>query len=94
MALQMTLTSSQQLTLRQEAREWSILFQHSHDISGRSDIPKNSNSYREVRGRSDPSIWYKMYSIAARAYGGNEDHMSRYFPLVMGKAPLPWLDNL
>jgi hypothetical protein len=27
-----------------------------------------------------------MYSIAARAFGGNEDHM--------GKAPLLWLDNL
>jgi hypothetical protein len=45
-------------------------------------------------GRSDPSIWLKMYSIAARASGGNEDHMAGYFPLVMGKAPLLWLDNL
>jgi hypothetical protein len=45
-------------------------------------------------GRSDPSIWLKMYSIATRASGGNEDHMAGYFPLVMGKAPLLWLDNL
>jgi hypothetical protein len=45
-------------------------------------------------GRSDPSIWLNMYSIAARASGGNEDHMAGYFPLVMGKAPLLWLDNL
>jgi hypothetical protein len=45
-------------------------------------------------GRSDPSIWLKMYSIAARASGGNEDHMVRYFPLVMGNAPLLWLDIL
>jgi hypothetical protein len=45
-------------------------------------------------GRSDPNIWLKMYSIAACASGGNEDHMARYFPLVMGKAPLLWLDNL
>jgi hypothetical protein len=45
-------------------------------------------------GRSNPSIWLKMYSIAARASGGNEDHMVGYFPLVMGKAPLMWLDNL
>jgi hypothetical protein len=45
-------------------------------------------------GRSDPSIWLKMYNIAARASGGNEDHMAGYFPLVMGKAPLLWLDNL
>jgi hypothetical protein len=35
-----------------------------------------------------------MYRIAARASGGNEDHMAGYFPLVMGKAPLLWLDNL
>jgi hypothetical protein len=45
-------------------------------------------------GRSDPSIWLKMYSIAARASRGNEDHMAGYFPLVMGKASLLWLDNL
>jgi hypothetical protein len=35
-----------------------------------------------------------MYSITTRAYGGNEDHMVGYFPLVMGKAPHIWLDNL
>jgi hypothetical protein len=35
-----------------------------------------------------------MYNIAARASGGNEDHMVGYFPVVMGKAPLLWLDNL
>jgi hypothetical protein len=45
-------------------------------------------------GRSDLSIWLKMYNIAARASGGNEDHMAGYFPLVMGKVPLLWLDNL
>jgi hypothetical protein len=39
-------------------------------------------------GRSDPSIWLKMYSIAALASRGNEDHMAGYFPLVMGEAPL------
>jgi hypothetical protein len=43
---------------------------------------------------SDPSIWLKMYNITARASGGNEGHMAGYFPLVMGKAPLLWLDNL
>jgi hypothetical protein len=43
---------------------------------------------------SDLSIWLKMYSITARASRGNEDHMVGYFPLVMGKAPLLWLDNL
>jgi hypothetical protein len=51
-------------------------------------------SIEKYDGRSDPSIWLKMYSIAARASRGNEDHMAGYFPLVMGKAPLLWLDNL
>jgi hypothetical protein len=45
-------------------------------------------------GHPDPSIWLKMYSIAARASGGNEDHMAGYFPLVLGKAPLLWLNKL
>jgi hypothetical protein len=40
-------------------------------------------SIEKYDGRSDPSIWLKMYSIAARASGGNEDHMAGYFPLVM-----------
>jgi hypothetical protein len=35
-----------------------------------------------------------MYNIAAHASGGNEDHIKGYFPLVMGKVPLLWLDNL
>jgi hypothetical protein len=51
-------------------------------------------SIEKYDGRSDPSIWLKMYSIAVRASGGNEDHMAEYFPLVMGKVPLLWLDNL
>jgi hypothetical protein len=42
-------------------------------------------------GRSNPSIWLKMYSIAGCASRGNEDHMAGYFPLVMGKVPLLWL---
>jgi hypothetical protein len=45
-------------------------------------------------GRSDPSIWLKMYNIASCASRGNEDSMAGYFPLVIGKAPLLWLDNL
>jgi hypothetical protein len=45
-------------------------------------------------GHSDPSICLKMYNIAARASIDNEDHMAGYFLLVMGKAPLLWLDNL
>jgi hypothetical protein len=35
-----------------------------------------------------------MYNIATHASRGNEDHMAGYFLLVMGKAPLLWLDNL
>jgi hypothetical protein len=35
-----------------------------------------------------------MYNIAACSSGGNEDHMVGYFPLMMGKTPLLWLDNL
>jgi hypothetical protein len=35
-----------------------------------------------------------MYIIAARTSGGNEDYMVGYFPLMLGKAPLLWLDNL
>jgi hypothetical protein len=51
-------------------------------------------SIKKYYGRFDPSIWIKMYSIAARAFGGNEDHRAGYFPLMMGKAPLLWLDNV
>jgi hypothetical protein len=35
-----------------------------------------------------------MYNIAARTSGGNGDHTTGYFPLVMRKAPLLWMDNL
>jgi hypothetical protein len=57
--------------------------------------PKDfKTAIEKYNGRSDPSIWLKMYNIAARASGGNEDHMAGYSPLVIGKAPLPSLDNL
>jgi hypothetical protein len=39
-------------------------------------------------------MWLKMYNITACTSGGNEDHMAGYSPLVMGKAPFLWLDNL
>jgi hypothetical protein len=35
-----------------------------------------------------------MYIITARTSRDNEDHMAGYFPLVIGKLPLLWLDNL
>jgi hypothetical protein len=57
--------------------------------------PKDFNpAIEKYDGHSNPSIWLKMYSIAACASGGNEDHMAGYFPLVMGNAPLLWLDSL
>jgi hypothetical protein len=51
-------------------------------------------SIEKYDDRSDPSIWLKMYSITTRASRGNEDNMAGYFPIVMGKSPLLWLDNL
>jgi hypothetical protein len=76
-------------------------------LSASPGAVNNFRAYRTIRfhndfkpsiekydSRSDPSIWLKMYNIAARASRGNEDHMVGYFPLVMDKAPLLWLDNL
>jgi hypothetical protein len=66
-----------------------------HDVLRTIRYPKDfKQAIENYNGRSDPSIWLKMYSIASRASGGNEDHIAGYFPLVMGKAPLLWLDNL
>lgn len=45
-------------------------------------------------GRSDPTIWLKTYSTAVRAANGTYDQMAAYFPVVMGPAPLLWLENL
>jgi hypothetical protein len=94
MVLPMTSTSSRRPTLSQQAQE-------------RYNFPAFSRRLRTIRypkdfkpaiekydGRSDPSIWLKMYSIATRTSRGNKDHMVGYFPLVMGKAQLLWLDNL
>jgi hypothetical protein len=38
-------------------------------------------------GRSDPNIWLSTYYVAVKAAGSNFDHISTYFPLVMGNAP-------
>jgi hypothetical protein len=65
--------------------------QHLRTIKYPKDFKPTIEKYD---GRSDPSIWLKMYNIAARASGGNEDHMAGYFPLVMGQAPLLRLNNL
>jgi hypothetical protein len=45
-------------------------------------------------GRSDPNIWLSTYYVSVKAAGSNFDHMAAYFPLVMGDAPLLWLNNL
>jgi hypothetical protein len=46
-------------------------------------------STEKYDGRSDPSIWLKMYNVAARASGGNEDHMAGYFPPCDGQSTTP-----
>jgi hypothetical protein len=91
----MTSTSSRWSTPRQQAGVRSTTSLRSYDVSGQSDTPKDFKpTIEKYDGRSDPSIWLKMYSITARASRGNKYHMAGYFPLVMGKAPLLWLDNL
>ena len=45
-------------------------------------------------GRSDPNIWLSTYYVAVKEAGGDFDHLTAYFPLVMGKAPSLWLNNL
>jgi hypothetical protein len=45
-------------------------------------------------GRSDPNIWLSTYYVTVKADGGNFDHMAAYFTLVIGDAPLLWLNNL
>jgi hypothetical protein len=44
-------------------------------------------------GRSDPNIWLSTYYVTVKAAGGNFNHMTAYFPLVMGDAPSLWLNN-
>jgi hypothetical protein len=68
-----------------------VLSRHLRTIRYTKDFKPAIEKYDS---RSNPSIWLKMYSIATRSYGGNEDRMAGYFPLVMGKAPLLWLNNL
>jgi hypothetical protein len=44
--------------------------------------------------RSDPNIWLSTYYVTVKAADGNFDHLTTYFPLVMGDAPSLWLNNL
>jgi hypothetical protein len=93
-ALPMTSTSYQWLMPCQQARERPTTSLRSHDVSGRLDTPRTSNQPLKSKTVAPTQVWLKMYSIAAHASEGNEDHMAGYFPLVMGKAPLLWLGNL
>jgi hypothetical protein len=45
-------------------------------------------------GRYDPNIWLSTYYVAVKAAGCSFNHMTAYFPLVMGDAPSLWLHNL
>lgn len=45
-------------------------------------------------GCSDPMIWLKTYCIAVKVGNVTYDQMAAYFPVVMGSAPLLWLENL
>jgi hypothetical protein len=45
-------------------------------------------------GRFGPNIWLSTYYVAVKVAGCNFDHMAAHFPLVMGDAPLLWLNNL
>jgi hypothetical protein len=90
MALQMTSMSSRQHTPHQLALEQLTTSRRSHVASVRSDTPKDfKRAIEKYDGRSDPSIWLKMYNIAARACRGNEDHMARYFPPRDGQSTTP-----
>jgi hypothetical protein len=85
-ALPMTFTSSRWHTPRRQARVRSTTSLRSHDVRT-IRYPKDFKpAIEKYDGRSDPSIWLKMYSIATRASGGNEDHMAGYFPHSCGSA--------
>jgi hypothetical protein len=45
-------------------------------------------------GESDPKSWLCTYSIAVRAASGDNDIMAAYFPVMMGRHALNWLEAL
>ena len=61
----------------------------------RVEYPDNFKpNIKSYDGRSDPNIWLSTYYVTVKAAGGGFDHMTAYFPLVMGKSPSLWLNNL
>jgi hypothetical protein len=94
MALLMTFTSSRQLTLRQQAREQSIIFQRSHDISGRPDTPRTSSQLSRSTTVALTQVYGSKCTTLQHAPLAATKITWQDTPLVMGKAPLLWLDNL
>ena len=45
-------------------------------------------------GESDPKTWLRTYSIAVRATCSDNDIMAAYFPVMMGRHALNWLEAL
>ena len=45
-------------------------------------------------GESDPKTWLRTYSIAVRAANDNNDIMAAYFPVMMSRQALSWLEAL
>ena len=43
-------------------------------------------------GESDPKTWLRTYSITVRAANGNNDIMAAYFPVMMSRPALNWLE--
>jgi hypothetical protein len=52
------------------------------------------HNIQKYDGHSDPNIWLSTYYVVVKAAGGNFDHMTTYFMLVMSDAPSLWLNNL
>ncbi|XP_039827138.1 uncharacterized protein LOC120688842 [Panicum virgatum] len=45
-------------------------------------------------GESDPKTWLRTYSIVVRAACSDNDIMAAYFPVMMGRRALNWLEAL
>ena len=43
---------------------------------------------------SDPKTWLRTYSIAVQMSSGDNDIMDAYFPVMMGRHTLNWLEAL
>jgi hypothetical protein len=68
-----------------------VLAPHLRSVAYPDDFKPNLHKYDS---RSDPNIYLSTYYVTVKAVGDNYEHMSAYFPLVMGDAPSLWLNNL